>query len=169
MIFTESAGLQRPFSCKPVQDLVPSAGEREEPGAAIVEAERGVGEGDLRERVFVTARISVVGLQNGLRNFVAEVGGHCYSVTGVAEREVKAVELAGVGHDVEREIERAAPDVFDFRVAQFGIDGEHAAAKNFRAAANGAACLGEERGSAAEEHATVGRESVVVEIVFGVE
>ncbi len=82
---------------------------------------------------------------------------------------MEAVELASVGHDVEGEIERAAPDVFDFGIAQLRIDGEHAAAKNFCAAANGAAGFGKERGTAAEKHAAVWREAVVVQIIFGIE
>src|SRR5713226_5001126 len=80
-----------------------------------------------------------------------------------------AVELAGVGHYVEGEIEGAAPDVFDFGVAQLRVDGEHTAAEDFGAAADGAAGFGEEGGASAEEHATVGREAIVVQIVFGVE
>jgi len=63
----------------------------------------------------------------------------------------------------------AAPDVFDFGIAQLGIDGDHAAPENFRAAANGAAGFGKERGTAAKEHAAVGREAVVVQIIFGIE
>jgi len=82
---------------------------------------------------------------------------------------MEAVELAGVGHYVEGEIEGAAPDISDFGVAQLRIDGKHAAAEDFSAAANGAAGFGEEGGASAEEHAAVGRQAVVVEIIFGVE
>src|SRR6266403_1203464 len=82
---------------------------------------------------------------------------------------MEAVELAGVGHYVEGEIEGAAPDVFDFGGAQLRVNGEHTAAEDFSAAADGAAGFGEEGGASAEEHAAVRREAVVVEIVFGVE
>ena len=133
-----------------VEEFVPEAGGGEEPGAAVVEAEGGAGEGDSSEGVFVAAA------ENRLRDFVAEVGGHAYAVACVAEGEVQAIELSGVGHDVEGEIQRAAPDVLDFGFAQLGIDAEHAAAKNFGAAANGAGGFGEKRGAAAEEHTTVG-------------
>src|ERR1700736_6824443 len=118
---------------KPVEEFVPEAGGGEEPGAAVVEAEGSAEEGNGGKRIFVAAAV------NGLRDFVAQVGGHAYAVARVAEGEVQAVELAGVGHDVEGEVERAAPDVFDFGFAQLGIDGEHATAKNFGAAADGAA------------------------------
>src|SRR5258705_119860 len=62
---------------------------------------------------------------------------------------MEAVELAGVGHYVEGEIEGAAPDISDFGVAQLRIDGKHAAAEDFSAAANGAAGFGEEGGASA--------------------
>src|SRR6266849_4017771 len=91
-----------------------------------------------------------------------------YAVAGVAEREMQAVELAGVGHDVEGEVERAAPDVFDLGVAELRIDAEHAAAKNFGAAANGVGGFGEKCCAAAKEHAAVGSEAKVVQIIFRV-
>ena len=47
-----------------------------------------------------------------------------------------------------------------------GIDVDHAAAQNFGAAADGLVGLGEECGAAAEQHAAVGSEPVVVEIVL---
>src|SRR5260370_36589187 len=133
---------------KPVEELVPGTCERQKPGAAVVEVEGGAGEWDLRERVFVGARmlhaagVNVAGLQNRLRDFVAKVGRHGHAVTGVAEGEVEAVELASMGQDVEGEIERAAPDVFDFGIAQLRIDREHAAAKNFCAASTAPAGFG---------------------------
>jgi len=55
---------------------------------------------------------------------------------------MEAVELAGVGHYVEAKIEGAAPDVFDLYVAQLRIDGKHAAAEDFSAAADGALLSG---------------------------
>src|SRR5882757_2351227 len=82
---------------------------------------------------------------------------------------METIELAGVGHYVEGEIEGAAPDVFDLCVAQLRVDGDHAAAEDFGAAADGGAGFGEEGGASAEEHAAVRREAVVVEIIFGVE
>ena len=145
-----------------VEEFVPEAGGGEEPGAAVVETERGAGEGDSSEGVFVAAA------ENRLRDFVAEVGGHAYSVACVTEGEVQAVELAGVGHDVEGEIEGAAPDVLDFGFAQLGIDAEHATVKDFGAAADRAAGFREERGASAEKHAAVGGEAVVVQIILGI-
>src|SRR5258707_6935903 len=82
---------------------------------------------------------------------------------------MEAVELAGVGHYVEGEIEGAAPDVFDLCVAQLGVDGEHAAAEDFSAAADGVAGFGEEGCASAEEHAAVRREAGEVEVIFRVE
>ena len=67
-----------PNSCEPVEEFVPEAGGGEEPGAAVVEAKWGAGEGNCDEGIIVTA------LENGLRDFVAEVGGHGYAVAGVA-------------------------------------------------------------------------------------
>jgi hypothetical protein len=152
----------------PIEELVPCAGYGEEPGAAVVQAEWRAGEGNCGEGIFVAARISVAPVQNCLRDFVTEVGGYRHAVTRIAEGEVETVELTGMRHDVEREIERAAPNVFDCGVAQLRVNAKHAAAENFRAAANGAAGFGEERGSAAEQHAAVGREAIVVKIVLGI-
>ena len=100
-----------PVLREPVEEFVPEAGGGEEPGSAVVEPERGTGEGDGGKRIFVAAA------ENELRDFVAEIGGHAYAVACVTEGKVQAVELAGVGHDVEGKIERAAPDVFDLGVA----------------------------------------------------
>ena len=96
------------------------------------------------------------------------IRGHGDAVSGVADGVVHAVELAGVGHDVEGEVERASPDVFDFGVAELGIDVDHAAAQDFGAAADGLVVLGEEGGASAEQHTAVGREAVVVEIILRV-
>src|SRR5260370_40645992 len=87
---------------------------------------------------------------------------------GVGEREGEAVELVGVGHDVEGEVQRAAPDVIDLGVAQLRIDSQHAAAQNFGAAANGAAGFGEKGSASAEEHAAVRGEAIVVQIILGI-
>ena len=71
-------------------------------------------------------------------------------------------------HDVQREIESAAPDEFDFNVAQLRVHIDHAATQNFRALADGAFGFRKEGGAAAEKHAIVRREAVVVQKVFRV-
>ena len=53
-----------PNSCEPVEEFVPEAGGGEEPGTAVVEVERGAGEGNCSEGVVVAARGSVAALQN---------------------------------------------------------------------------------------------------------
>jgi len=55
----------------PVEELVPRSCERQKPGAAVVEAEGGAGEGDLRERVFVGARILHVAILHAAGVIVA--------------------------------------------------------------------------------------------------
>src|SRR5436305_1446586 len=82
---------------------------------------------------------------------------------------MEAVQLAGMGHYVEREVQGTPPDVLDVGVAQLRVDAEHALAKNFGAAANGAAGFREEGGASSEEQAAVGREAVIVEVILGVE
>src|SRR5258708_12014746 len=72
---------------KPVEEFVPEAGGGEEPGAAVVEAERGTGEGNCGEGIGVAA------LQDGLRDFVAEVGGYGYAGARLAPGEIKALHL----------------------------------------------------------------------------
>ena len=46
-----------PVLRKPVEEFVPEAGCGEEPGAAVVEVERGAGEGDGGERISVAIGI----------------------------------------------------------------------------------------------------------------
>src|SRR5579859_7658595 len=172
---TSKAAARPPHSKlgEPVEEFVPRTGEGQEPGATVVEAqgsagERDAGEGDFiwTPSIFLADHALAAALQDGLRHFVSQVGGHGHAVAGVTEGEVEGVELTGVGHDVESEVERATPDVIDFGVAQLRVDREHASAQDFGAAANGAGGFRKEGGAAAEEHAAVGREPVVVEIIL---
>jgi len=81
---------------------------------------------------------------------------------------MEAVELAGVGHYVEGEIEGAAPDVFDLYVAH-GVDGEHAAAEDFGAGGGWCCWFRGRRRRVRRRACAVRREAVVEEIIFGVE
>ena len=76
--------------------------------------------------------------------------------------------MAGVGHDVEGEVERATPNIFEFCALQLRIDLEHSLTQEIGAAADGAGGFREEGGAASKEHAAVGREAVVVQIIFGI-
>src|SRR5260370_39663034 len=89
-------------------------------------------------------------------------------MAGKTRGKIYAVYFSSVRHDIESEIERAAPDEFYFGVAQLGINADHTAAEDFGALAHGVLGFREERGAASEEHAIVRREAVVVEKVFGV-
>src|SRR5260370_29141076 len=135
---------------KPIEEFVPEAGGGEEPGAAVVEAEGSAGEGDGDEGIIVAAA------ENRLRDFVAEIGGHADAVAGVAEGEVEAVELAGVGHDVEGKIESASPDVRDCCGLQLRIDAEHSLPQDLGAAADGAGGFRGKSGAGAGGHAAGG-------------
>src|SRR5271170_3930582 len=79
-------------STYPIQKLIPRPGERQEPRLAVVEAERRAGKRNADERI--------IGLVSGdeFGDFLALPGGHGDAVSGIAERVVDAVELAGVGH-----------------------------------------------------------------------
>src|SRR5260370_8512985 len=81
---------------KPVEEFVPEAGGGEEPGAAVVEAERGTGEGNCGEGIGVAA------LQDGLRDFVAEAVGYAYAGTRGDGTGVKAPHLSPAGPHVSR-------------------------------------------------------------------
>ena len=69
---------------------------------------------------------------------------------------------------IESKIESSAPYVIDFRVAQLRVDIDHAQAQNLGTAADGLIGFRKECGASTEEHATIGREPVVVEIIFRV-
>ena len=98
----------------------------------------------------------------------AEPSGGGDAVACESRGEVHAVDFSGVRHYVKSEIESAAPDEFNFGVAQLGVDADHTAAENFRALTHGVFSFRKESGAASEEHAVVGREAVVVEKMFGV-
>src|SRR5512137_2802019 len=95
-----------------IEEAVPGAGQGEGPSVATAEAKRGSGKPD-----------AVKGGGGGIAadlgcQLCAKPGSSGAAVSGEACGEVQAVGFARVGHDVEREIERAAPDEFDFGVAQ---------------------------------------------------
>ena len=72
-------------------------------------------------------------------------------------------------HDVESKIQRAAPDVFDAGVGQLRININHSATQDLSAAPDGLFALRKKRRAAAEQHAAVGGEPVVMKKVFGIE
>src|SRR5215469_1108330 len=71
-------------------------------------------------------------------------------------------------HDVKGKIERSAPDMLDFRIAQLRINADHALTQEFGAIPYGAVGFREKRGAAPEEHAIVGSEPVIVQKMLGV-
>src|SRR5260370_39402610 len=56
-------------------------------------------------------------------------------MAGETRGKIHAVDFSSVRHDIESEIERAAPDEFYFGVVQLGINAGHTAAENFGALA----------------------------------
>src|SRR5208337_4091291 len=90
------------------------------------------------------------------------------AVSRVPDGEIDAVQFPRVRHDVETEIERATPRVFNLGVAQLRIDADHPQTQNLSALADGPGSLWKEGGTAAEQHASVGSEPVVIKIVFRV-
>ena len=89
-------------------------------------------------------------------------------MAGKARGKIHSVEFPRVRHDVESEIESAAPDEFDFHPAQLRVHADHAAAENLGAPAHGIFRFREKGGAASEKHAIVRREPVVIEKMFGV-
>ena len=145
-----------------IEDPVPGTGERERPGVAATQAQRGGGKLDAVEGNVVRLATNEAG------KLCAEPGGRGNAVAGETRGKIHAFDFSSVRHDIESEIERAAPDEFYFSVVQLGINADHTAAENFGALAYGVLGFREERGAASEEHAIVRREAVVVEKVFGV-
>src|SRR6202521_214208 len=152
----------REQSGKEIKNLVPRARQGKRPSVAAAQGRWRTAKRDAIEGNVVRIAADEAG------EFHAEPGGGGHPVAGEARGEIHAVEFSRVRHDVQREIERAAPDEFDFGVAQLRVDADHAAAKNFRALAHGVFGFRKEGGSAAEEHALVRREPVVVEKMFRV-
>src|SRR5260221_10719791 len=138
-------------SGKPVEEFVVGAGEGQGPGVAAAEAEGRGGKRDAGERVVVRSAADYAG------EFCSHPGCGTYAVASEADCEMHAVDFSRVRHYVHCEIECAAPDVFDFCVAQLGIDFDHSLAEEFGAFADGAFGFGEEGCAATEEHAIVGR------------
>ena len=90
-------------------------------------------------------------------------------MSSVSNRVVHAVDLSGMGHDVKSKIERAAPDIFDAGIGELRINMYHSAPQDLSASPDRLLAFRKECGAAAEEHAAVRREAVVVQKVFGVE
>src|SRR5229473_2479680 len=106
-----------------IEEAVPGAGKRKRPGVATAQAERSGGKLDGVEG-------NVAGIAADLRcEFCAEPGGGSDAVASEAHGKIHAIEFSGVRHDVESEIERAAPDEFNFGVAQLRVNTDHAAAR----------------------------------------
>src|SRR6267378_2845865 len=140
-----------------IEDSVPCAGKRERPRVTAAQAE-------WRAAKRYAIEGNVVGLAaDEAGEFQAEPGGGGDAVARKTRGKVHAVNFSRVRHDVQREIESAAPDEFDFGFAQLRVDGDHAAAENFGALANGVFGFRKEGGAASEEHTIVRREAVVVE------
>ena len=87
---------------------------------------------------------------------------------GVSHREVHAIHLASVRHDVKSEIQGSSPDVFNFRVPQLRVNADHALAQDLGAFADGLLVFWKECSASTEEHSPIGRQAVIVEIVLGV-
>src|SRR5258708_34737796 len=86
---------------KPVEEFVPEAGGGEEPGAAVVEAERGTGEGNCGEG------IGGAGLRDGLRDFGAAGGRYGCSGAGGVVRGGHVAAVAAQGAEVACAVDAA--------------------------------------------------------------
>src|SRR5436305_313437 len=97
-------------SRNPVEHLIVCPCKRQEPWFAVIKTVRRSWERNLCE--------GIVGLLfcDPLGHFLALPGCHGDAVSGVAKGKVESFQLPGMRHDVEAEIERAAPDVLDSRI-----------------------------------------------------
>src|SRR5271170_5144512 len=80
------------FLGDPIQHLVVSSRERQEPGLAVVHPER-----RSRKR-YLGERVVSFSLRDPLRHLLTMVGGHGHAVSRISEGEVNSVDLTGVGH-----------------------------------------------------------------------
>src|SRR5579863_4934346 len=115
-------------STHPIQQFVPHARKRQEPRLTVVQAERRAGEWNADERILWFGFAGTIG-SHEFGDFLSLISRHGDAVTGIAESVKHAVELAGVRHDVKGEVERASPDIVNFRVGQLRVDINHAAAQ----------------------------------------
>src|SRR5208283_3226279 len=159
--------LSADYSAHPIQKLVPRAGQWQEPRLAVVQAKRRTGKRDAGEWVFWLVSTHTIS-GHEFSDLPALIRGHGDAMSGVAEGVVHAVKLSGVRHDVEGKVERASPDVVNFGVGELRIHADHAVTENCGAAADGLIVLREKRSAPAKQHAPVGGEAVIVEIVLGV-
>src|SRR5205807_2472207 len=98
-------------------------------------------------------RIVILAAGNPLPHFLSLVSGHGDAVSGVSNREVHAVHLAGMRHDVKSEIQSSSPDIFEFGVTQLGVNADHALTEKLGAFADRVFVFGEKCGASAKQHA----------------
>src|SRR5882724_3105861 len=145
-----------------IQKLVPHPRKWQEPRFSVVHAQRRARKWNSHKRIFVAPG------QNGLRNFLSQQRRHCHAVPGVSHRVKHSVYLPSVRHDVERKVQRSAPDVLHFGLAQLRINREHSVAQNLRALSHRIFILREKCCSPTEQHSPVRRQPVVIQIIFRV-
>src|SRR5689334_7355512 len=87
-------------SADPIQKLVPSSREGQEPGLARVESEWRLRERDADQRILHLVS------RHHLGNLLPLVSGHGNAVSGVSNSVVHAVDLSGMRHDVKSKIQR---------------------------------------------------------------
>src|ERR1035441_2226781 len=146
----------------PVQDLVVRSRERQKPWLAVVKPQRRAGKRDLCKGI---VRLSVC---DPFRHFLPLIRSHGNAVTRISNGKIDAIDLPRMRHDVETKIEGAAPDVFDLGIAQLRINADHAEAQKLSALADSPIGLREKRSAAAEQHAIVGSEPIVINVVLGI-
>src|SRR5215472_109067 len=148
--------------CEEIENSVPQACKWKRPGVAAAQTKGRCEEGNGGERSGV--RFAA----DHSSELHAEPSGRGDAVARKACREIHLVDFSSMRHDVESEVERAAPNVFHFGVAELRVDVNHAPPKNFCALANRVFGFGEKGSATAEQHAIVRGQAIVVEEVLGV-
>src|SRR6185312_11917434 len=77
-----------------------------------------------------------------------------------------SVDLACVRHDVKSEVERSAPNKFDFCIPKLRIHLDHPASQKLGAPADRILALRKEGRSPTKQHSVIRCEPIVVKVVF---
>src|SRR6185295_8590935 len=147
-------------STYPVQKLVVHPRKWKKPGIAVVQPQRRTWKWNPYERI---VRLPTC---NQLSHLLTLPRGHCHAMTRVSERVVDSVDLACVRHDVKGEVERSAPNKFDFCIPKLRIHLDHPASQKLGAPADRILALRKEGRSPTKQHSVIRCEPIVVKVVF---
>src|SRR6266481_3129829 len=139
-----------------IQKLVPHPRKWQEPRFPVVHSPRRARKWNSHKRIFVAPG------QNRLRNVLSQQRRHCHAVPGVSHRVKHSVYFSCVRHDVERKVQRSAPDVLHFGLTQLRIYRDHAFTQDPRALAHRIFTFWEKCCSPTEQHPAIRCQPVVV-------